>query len=492
MEGEDSGGGHVDLSQNAAAQSLIDAGLYDVMIKLLGDGDLFDEHPSYIQTILNISIGVSNLATSAARCFDDYNPALSQVGPQSVSVDSKVACLLSDIFEATWTHRAVLEDGHRNEDYVHRSAQDTRLVIRDICFTTQWPVVLNNASFKKSGLESMQRILLYLWMVHSDTGRVMNSSILFCILGESFFITNPPRLVLGNATEFLKHNICGPYDPVDVLDRLTRTITSTVEGSVVPKDMLKRITWFVRSLLVLPHLHAYLATSRIFETLGNAMKVRAAIHNDPELSWRERRDILGFVRIVTEEASFSDGAEMFIRQGVVPMLARGIVDAAYSDPNHIHREQWNSCIHVVHQYTRIGGALQLRSEQAASDKKQPLLNLFKRAAHDEWYPTLEHLRTSPSSSLRSDLLESWQAFGKALGLIEAEEKAAFEKEKKQLCTWRACEYHTRKAPSATRQCAGCGQVRYCSRTCQQKDWKEGKHKDVCKRLKDVPHVPRAP
>ena len=78
--------------------------------------------------------------------------------------------------------------------------------------------------------------------------------------------------------------------------------------------------------------------------------------------------------------------------------------------------------------------------------------------HDEWYPTLEALRASPDTSVRADLLEGWQAFGDAFGLIESDEKATFEREKKQLCSWRACEYHKQKAPSATRQCAGCGQV----------------------------------
>lgn len=120
---------------------------------------------------------------------------------------------------------------------------------------------------------------------------------------------------------------------------------------------------------------------------------------------------------------------------------------------------WDVCDEVLCQYIKIGGALKLRSEKATGDKKQSLPKLFMRAVHDEWYPTLEALRASPSEvAQRSELLESWQAFGEELGLVESDEKVIFEREKKQICAWRACEYHTRKAPSATRQCAGCGQA----------------------------------
>lgn len=140
----------------------------------------------------------------------------------------------------------------------------------------------------------MQRIMLFLWMMRSDLGQSVNSNVLFCILGETFFIACPPQLVARTANDFVEQNLCGSFDAMDVLGRLAATISSPLED-LIP-NMLTRITWFVRSVLSQPYFHAYLAPSRIFETLCSSITIYATVKSDPEASWRARRDALSIVR----------------------------------------------------------------------------------------------------------------------------------------------------------------------------------------------------
>ncbi|KZV74066.1 hypothetical protein PENSPDRAFT_234920 [Peniophora sp. CONT] len=80
---------------------------------------------------------------------------------------------------------------------------------------------------------------------------------------------------------------------------------------------------------------------------------------------------------------------------------------------------------------------------------------------------------------------AWTALGDVLRLRIADEKAAFEYEREKatlMCAWDECMYHTQRPLVTTRACKGCGEVRYCSRECQVRDWKQG-HRNHCKRLK---------
>lgn len=58
--------------------------------------------------------------------------------------------------------------------------------------------------------------------------------------------------------------------------------------------------------------------------------------------------------------------------------------------------------------------------------------------------------------------------GKTLGLEVEREKEAYERKAAQMCGWRECQFHETKPPMPTRVCAGCGEVRYCSKGCQKR------------------------
>ncbi|VDB92129.1 unnamed protein product [Peniophora sp. CBMAI 1063] len=48
------------------------------------------------------------------------------------------------------------------------------------------------------------------------------------------------------------------------------------------------------------------------------------------------------------------------------------------------------------------------------------------------------------------------------------------------CAWRECEFHGVKGVGPKLMgCKGCGEVRYCGRECQRRDWRAGGHKTRC-------------
>ncbi|KZV72520.1 hypothetical protein PENSPDRAFT_352254 [Peniophora sp. CONT] len=84
----------------------------------------------------------------------------------------------------------------------------------------------------------------------------------------------------------------------------------------------------------------------------------------------------------------------------------------------------------------------------------------------------------------SALLDTWFAFGSLLGLDADEQRCRHEQDRLR-CWWRGCQCKPRKDDTTIKllQCAGCGEVRYCSKKCQRIDWTAGGHKRMCRRLK---------
>ncbi|KZV70215.1 hypothetical protein PENSPDRAFT_651734 [Peniophora sp. CONT] len=476
-------------------QSLVDHGLYDVLLELLSEGDMFDEHPQYVQSLLYIIKAVADVATYELRLHKDYDRMAGQGGFQIVSVNSRLAQTLADMFCALWTRRELMVDGHRNDLFMERNASGMRYNMSDLVFNLQWSTILNNQGFHQAGFQAMRRILLYLWMREREENGLETELLLF-ILGETFTIEQAPRdedTMVNFAIKFIQQDLCGCYEPAAIIERLAGTFRFRAEGIV--SRMASRILWLAKIVLIQPCSFPHIGPSRVFEAIIAVIDEHAASTDVARIRWKARRYVLSIVVEIVAEASFAEGAEPLIRQGIVNLLARAAIDAAHSDISDTDAQtSWDIWLNVIEQYTRVGGALYLRHEAAPADTKQKrsLMRILERDVHHEWYPTLVALRAAPPSGQKADFLQGWLAFGKAMGLVESDEQASFEKEKKQFCSWRGCEYHTKKAPSTTRQCAGCGQVRYCSKACQQKDWKEGKHKDACKRLKDGPHVTRAP
>lgn len=122
---------------------------------------------------------------------------------------------------------------------------------------------------------------------------------------------------------------------------------------------------------------------------------------------------------------------------------------------------------AVGEWIKVAAALSLRSGKNEMRKK------LKQSLRHEWYPTLKCLRSTPCTreARRKKVVDIWEALGTAMGLQEDTEKVDYEREMKRLahfCAWKDCRFHTVKSETAMRACAGCDQVRYCGKPCQQR------------------------
>ncbi|KZV77343.1 hypothetical protein PENSPDRAFT_182565 [Peniophora sp. CONT] len=117
---------------------------------------------------------------------------------------------------------------------------------------------------------------------------------------------------------------------------------------------------------------------------------------------------------------------------------------------------------------------------------------FRQELRKIWLPRLDNLN---SASLADDedsdcnsIRDDWRSLGVVAGFDERKERARFNKFGGSVlpsrCAWDQCEHSTRKSSGRLLACKGCGEVVYCSRQCQVSHWKEGGHKQVCRRVKD--------
>ncbi|KZV64839.1 hypothetical protein PENSPDRAFT_756980 [Peniophora sp. CONT] len=113
-------------------------------------------------------------------------------------------------------------------------------------------------------------------------------------------------------------------------------------------------------------------------------------------------------------------------------------------------------------------------------------------AHTEgtstWYSIVPDVRRSikaqsPLSSRFTAFLDAWTTLGKALGIDEVEERNRRASYQARICSWRTCSFHFTPSPKPLFTCKGCHETRYCSKDCQTRDWKQGGHREECRRLK---------
>ncbi|KAI0321577.1 hypothetical protein OF83DRAFT_1098704 [Amylostereum chailletii] len=119
-------------------------------------------------------------------------------------------------------------------------------------------------------------------------------------------------------------------------------------------------------------------------------------------------------------------------------------------------------------------------------RRDRFLDELKAALGENWYLTMKQARDAGYSvggqAAYKTLIAAWKDLGSAAGLDEDREKARFQRHAAHYCSWKECTYYIHRSATALQVCRGC-EARYCGRTCQKSDWKEGGHKARCRRLK---------
>ena len=124
---------------------------------------------------------------------------------------------------------------------------------------------------------------------------------------------------------------------------------------------------------------------------------------------------------------------------------------------------------AINTYITLAGGAQARGGRGE------LVDSMTRALQAHWYPTIRDLNAAEASDIYHaaspkvvEPLKRWIELGRTLGLELEQQKELYDRRMAQMCAWRDCQYHQTKPPTPTRVCAGCGEVRYCSRECQKR------------------------
>ncbi|KZV71610.1 hypothetical protein PENSPDRAFT_650474 [Peniophora sp. CONT] len=360
-------------------------------------------------------------------------------------------------------------------------------------------------------IDSTHRLAMMCWMLGSNTPmqdpdaehverteRQRRSDDMFIMAMDNLAIRRPGysdeeyRTKLTTLDELVASDILGIYGAPAYLSRLNRLLRASDLSDELDEDLGHKLSIF-RTTLIHPDVVPHLNSSGMLLTMRLLAEEQARYGYAPS-EFVVLREVLGVMRAAFEGAPIPDGSGPLIRKyDFVALLARGLKayadDGYLIDKNERVREHGDvqSLVSILKSFQAFVTATSVRS-----NGKNTLRKSLRKALREQWYPTLLELQDGVACSegeVRSRLMRMrllWSASGHDLGLDEAQEKAEFdrlEKLKEQTCSWKVCEYHTQLPPIAVKACKGCGQTRYCSRDCQTKDWKEGGHKSVCKRIK---------
>ncbi|VDB91943.1 unnamed protein product [Peniophora sp. CBMAI 1063] len=253
----------------------------------------------------------------------------------------------------------------------------------------------------------------------------------------------------------------------------------------------RRWTWIMTASSVLPHLIAHGTLDSLIDLYVELAKNSERIEESDcvwycvsrvfskafEAHWItriERRDALPLVALRGEDliTIFSKGLHQVARPGCqdrTELIARLCEDLIRAEN--------------VFQQLRSTKSTRFKPEARAFYDK--CLNI----APEHWYAALSAVDTAGYRQVISKdhcetLIGWWETFGVSLGLHRDKERKRLEQLKRLYCGWHRCEHHSVKPEGSLRKCAGCNDVRYCTRECQVADWKDGQHQNVCgKRLK---------
>ncbi|KZV77344.1 hypothetical protein PENSPDRAFT_645594 [Peniophora sp. CONT] len=207
--------------------------------------------------------------------------------------------------------------------------------------------------------------------------------------------------------------------------------------------------------------------------------------------WNAAAYLLGRMLIGSEEAAMAEktgstDVEGFLSSGIFEFIAHGITHLATDNAAAVVCN-----VFAFHFKMLIIDAQPTRRRERGSHAKSLCTSRFCQELQKIWLPGLDNLiRVSDDQTLGyAPLLRVWRDLGVAAGFNEKEERVRFKKfggsTLPTRCAWEQCEYYTDRKPNVRLlACKGCGEVVYCSRQCQVSHWKDGGHKQVCRRVKD--------
>ncbi|VDB82900.1 unnamed protein product [Peniophora sp. CBMAI 1063] len=475
----------------ATFRDLYRAGLTAVCELFVQEDDFFQEREDWISEVLRIIGQIVQWGTIETEDLGNW-PAI-----YGILRLTRITCA------NVWANRERLLDDEKS--IVYGNQNGLRISVAQILFELDLLQDNNDPAIRKdirSTKIDVRRLEFFVWISGSppnDLNRaffgretfipVAMSDTLFGKVLETF--AEDPADPKNRTREarmhaFLRDDVLSVYGAEKFMHRLNASLRESRLD--MPLEGLLSMIWEVAIYpVVTPHLQTYGTYIAIREVCD-----RQALHGDTEVDQcLVLAQALWIYRRTFTHQPAAEIAYIVRNCNVIELIARYV--RLYATLGHqaaTGGTDPTKPLHIVQMYASFAEITNLRSG------KNTLRKTMRNTLRQDWYPTLHVLRTQRDDKLwrgkhrkqLTDLLIAWTALGTSIGLDEETERRDYEREVKRMsmvCAWKECKYHTEKPPTSLHSCKGCGEVKYCSRDCQRKDWIDGEHKARCRRIKDA-------
>ncbi|KZV63245.1 hypothetical protein PENSPDRAFT_691830 [Peniophora sp. CONT] len=448
--------------------ALLDAGLCTVLREVLDSGDIFDEFSSWLLDMMKVMEAVI-LCLRSNGTYKHEKPHLYNA----------VEHLCTALWKCCSSRQDVFGDGSPLKRLVPDLATRLRVSLRDML---QFYVLHRRDILSVVSEEYLSSRELYLmcWFYRDEPWRGRIDGLLF--IPFTAIRSQPDQLAT-----FIQREIIEKYGGDSYLARLGKAIQSLDVRDPEWGSLQYGFMGLQREILVHDGFSPYFHSTGFVPTLCTVLRKEPNRTNwtADQVQWDMivLQCALDIVTHVTKVAP--EGITALIREhNILQLVSRTILTLS----NHMDDSRLQAILRLCEAYENVGKGLFARSA------KNPLRKDYGRSLRREWYPLLKALDqnivqhdTGPGQQTLARIRRAWCRVGTVgIRLDEELERKEYEKRAAKLCSWKECQWHTVEPSEPPKACTGCGETRYCGKSCQTHDWKNG-HKQMCRRLKQAPH-----
>ncbi|KZV66291.1 hypothetical protein PENSPDRAFT_755782 [Peniophora sp. CONT] len=474
------------------------------MVALDDRTPFFEEHPIWIHNVLDLLNGIMTLYY--LRHQDRF---AEEIDSPTMRIIRKMGCTL---WKPLWENRWLFTDGNRQEEFSPDAGKELRVALCNLVLNFYRLLRESDAALRKGiskrdfnefrdhGFEDLRRLALFCWMHRSRTEPGKAWPVEFEELYHDATLAFL-RSLPDEKRAFVHDDVVSTYGARAFLERATETLRRPDMTGVMLSNFVNKLDLFLEDI---PSFAPHLVESGLLQALRAAVELQMPLEKDEEVKAYLMNNALLFYVFVASKCPPFEAASTIIRHcNVMKLLSIMIMLAFATNTTALPGDKPRSLSLATSDTIMTGTILTLQTfVELAHDivahstagggpngRKSGLHITLRDALKAEWFPTYASLiKTIPEGEetpRQTHLKHVWKRFGEVVGLDLEREYAEVKRDarrKETCCAWKNCQWHRLPPPNPPRVCKGCGDVRYCSKTCQTDDWRAG-HKKDCRRLK---------
>ncbi|KZV66298.1 hypothetical protein PENSPDRAFT_95170 [Peniophora sp. CONT] len=474
------------------------------MIALDEKAQFFEESPLWIRGVLDLLSGILGL-------YHFYNE-----GRLDKEANSPATKLLRRggcaIWGSLWENRWLFEDGNRQEEFSPEAGKGLRFALCNSIFEffrifRDGEITLGEDSeermlteFHDHDLDNLARISLFCWMRRSGTSSDGAGAIEFELIG-CYALLIFHKTQTADRRAFVQAEIMEPYGVHEYLEHMAQSLRRPDLNGGLLVNVINSLQVFRADV---PSFSPHFASSGLLHAMRTATERQMSLLEREDLKASFLITVMFFYDSVCSRCPLTEGAGPIIRQcnyvkllSLATRLSFHIKDTSPpgDGPPPISLQAGDDimgkCLTALTDFIEVAQEIVTHSTSSSgrNGRKSGLHLNLRDVLKVEWFPTYANLIVRPAAARetmrQTKLRETWVNLGEIVGLDLEREYAEVKREgrrRETCCAWKDCQWHRVPPPNPPRVCKGCGEVRYCSKTCQTDDWRAG-HKKDCRRLK---------